>query len=58
MKTTEMQEGRVWCLIHETWWKKCSCPGELSLRMQAGVMDPTDVARLTEFLDKKFDEDA
>jgi hypothetical protein len=56
MKTTETREGRVWCLTHETWWKQCSCPGELSLRVQGGVMDPADVVRLTEFLDKKLGE--
>jgi hypothetical protein len=29
---TEIRDGpygrRNWCLIHETWWKLCDCPGQ------------------------------
>lgn len=52
----EARDGRNWCLIHETWWKACPCPGEITVPVRNGVMDKNDAARLTEFLDRKLEE--
>lgn len=27
---TQWRDGHVWCLLHNTWWKLCSCPGQWS----------------------------
>jgi hypothetical protein len=27
----EERDGHFWCLTHDTWWKLCPCPGQISL---------------------------
>lgn len=48
---TEMRDGpygrRNWCLIHETWWKLCTCPGEASMtvKLDQSTIDATRPSR-------------
>lgn len=40
---TEWREGHVWCLLHDTWWKLCPCPGQVStaVPIDRAVIDAT-----------------
>lgn len=34
-----IRDGHVWCLLHETWWKFCPCPGQFTLTYRISKAD-------------------